>query len=435
MKRLPIAQAHLPTEFWDFVIHVYPGDQWKETVVFTTKNLDVTKPVLVRVHSECLTGDIFWSYKCDCGPQKEASLRMINMSENGMFIYHRQEWRGIGLYEKIKAYKLQEEWYDTYDANVALGHKPDAREYSVVWQIFRDFWVREIRLITNNPAKISEISALWVTITERVPLIMATNTHNEAYIDTKANKFQHLFSDDSSHYFYWVHGVESQDQANELCRFVSYKIRNPLLKICISHETLNAGAIRNQIIQKRTEEIFQTISAYERCTPILHFSFSESTDPYSDIKYIKDHFPYVKFVQLNDLPLNIWKEITRFASEFFVLDLPITNESFHLYMMDDNFIDFIKHQKIFILLDNSWWKWIRESTENYMKKISFLLKKWLNNIVLAWWFWPEHLSPYFECKEAFKMNFSIDAETHLKTDGHFDAEKAKLYLTYLLKHG
>lgn len=187
--------AALPSNYGDLSITVYAQGHGKETVVLTTKRLTGHIPPLVRIHSECLTGDTFGSLRCDCGPQKDASLHMIAESGNGIFIYLRQEGRGIGLFEKIKAYRLQEEGHDTYDANILLGHDADAREYSMAKKVLDDFDIHNIRLITNNPKKVTAMQKLGINVSERVPLIIPANKFNQHYLDTKKKKFGHHFDE------------------------------------------------------------------------------------------------------------------------------------------------------------------------------------------------------------------------------------------------
>ncbi len=183
--------AELPSSFGEFVIKVWPGGKGEESIALITKDIDITKPVLVRVHSECITGDVFNSLRCDCGPQKEEALKLIGSSGNGILLYLRQEGRGIGLYEKIKAYSLQDTGYDTYEANELLGHAPDEREYSWVKTILDDLHVTQIRLLTNNPVKMKEIADLGIKIIERIGLVTNSNKYNQKYLHTKRNKFNH----------------------------------------------------------------------------------------------------------------------------------------------------------------------------------------------------------------------------------------------------
>ena len=182
----------LPTKYGEFIVHVWPEKKGHEPIAIRTINIDISKPVLVRVHSECLTGDTFGSKRCDCAEQKEAALKMIYECGNGMMIYLRQEGRGIGLYEKIKSYRLQSEGIDTYDANIELGHEPDLREYSQIKMILDELNVHDIKLLTNNPEKLKKIADLGISIVERVPLVMDSNEYNEKYLEVKKTKFKHL---------------------------------------------------------------------------------------------------------------------------------------------------------------------------------------------------------------------------------------------------
>lgn len=156
-------------------------------------NWDPEEPVLVRVHSSCLTGDIFGSCRCECGPQLHAAMEMIEAAGKGVIVYMNQEGRGIGLMNKLKAYRLQEEGLDTVEANEKLGFKPDERDYGVGAQILRDLGVRKLRLITNNPTKRAGLVGYGLEIVENVPLVIKPNEHNASYLETKRNKMGHLF--------------------------------------------------------------------------------------------------------------------------------------------------------------------------------------------------------------------------------------------------
>ncbi len=187
-------EINLPTAYGDFRCVAYTNElDGREHIALVKGDIDPKEPVLVRVHSECLTGDVFGSHRCDCGPQLDAALKQIEDEGKGVLLYMRQEGRGIGLLNKLKAYKLQEEGYDTVEANHKLGYPADLRDYGIGAQILVDLGVRQMRLLTNNPRKIKGLSGYGLDLYERVPLKMEANENNEKYLNTKRDKLGHLF--------------------------------------------------------------------------------------------------------------------------------------------------------------------------------------------------------------------------------------------------
>jgi len=194
------AIAELPTRFGDFhIVAFYNNKDNKEHVAIVRGDATNAEDVPVRVHSECLTGDVMGSLRCDCRDQLESALRMIGKMEKGILLYMRQEGRGIGLINKIRAYGLQEHGYDTVEANIALGFRDDERDYSVAAHMLESLKVKSIRLITNNPKKIEELEKNGVCVTGRIPHIMQPNKYNRFYLETKANKSGHLIDFSGMH--------------------------------------------------------------------------------------------------------------------------------------------------------------------------------------------------------------------------------------------
>ncbi|MBP5996119.1 MAG: bifunctional 3,4-dihydroxy-2-butanone-4-phosphate synthase/GTP cyclohydrolase II [Crocinitomicaceae bacterium] len=184
--------VHMPTEFGDFQLRAFKdtsNDQ--DHLVLTKGTWDKDEPVLVRVHSSCLTGDIFGSCRCDCGPQLHKAMEVIEKEGKGAIVYMNQEGRGIGLLNKLKAYKLQEEGLDTYEANEKLGFKADERDYGIGAQIIRSIGISKMRLMSNNPKKRTGLIGYGLEIVENVGLEIASNIHNQHYLETKRDKMGH----------------------------------------------------------------------------------------------------------------------------------------------------------------------------------------------------------------------------------------------------
>jgi 3,4-dihydroxy 2-butanone 4-phosphate synthase / GTP cyclohydrolase II len=183
----------LPTDYGNFRLHAYrqlTNDQ--EHLALVKGKWKEDEPVLVRVHSSCLTGDIFGSCRCDCGPQLHKAMQMIEAEGKGVIVYMNQEGRGIGLLNKLKAYKLQEEGFDTVDANIKLGFKMDERDYGVGAQILRDLGVTKMKLMTNNPTKRAGLVGYGLEIVDNVPIEIESNAHNKSYLITKRDKMGHI---------------------------------------------------------------------------------------------------------------------------------------------------------------------------------------------------------------------------------------------------
>ena len=190
-----LVQTRIPTEYGEFVLHYFSNTiDDKEHVALVFGDVANKAQVPVRIHSECFTGDVLGSRRCDCGDQLDRALQLISAHGFGVLIYLRQEGRGIGLLKKLQAYNLQDEGMDTVDANIHLGHLPDEREYTIAALMVENLRIESIQLITNNPNKIQQLQSLGIKVDGRIAIEIESNRDNRAYLQTKAHKMDHLLT-------------------------------------------------------------------------------------------------------------------------------------------------------------------------------------------------------------------------------------------------
>lgn len=192
---LKVESARIPTRYGEFTLSLYVNRvDRKEHLALIMGEVREQDEVLLRVHSECFTGDVLGSLRCDCGEQLELAMQLIAQQGQGVIVYLRQEGRGIGLPDKLRAYNLQDQGYDTVDANLILGHQADEREYSVAAAIIEDLGIRSIRLLTNNPTKLESLQELGVEVSARIPLEVAVTAENASYLQAKATRMNHVLT-------------------------------------------------------------------------------------------------------------------------------------------------------------------------------------------------------------------------------------------------
>lgn len=188
-----LVQTPIPTRHGEFILHYYSNNvDDKEHIALVKGDVANQEDITVRIHSECFTGDVLGSRRCDCGEQLAMAMQMLNEAEQGILIYLRQEGRGIGLLKKLQAYNLQDQGLDTVDANIKLGHLADEREYSVAALMLESLQVKSVQLITNNPKKIDSLNKLGIKVTKRIPIEVVAHKDNLGYLKTKAKKMAHM---------------------------------------------------------------------------------------------------------------------------------------------------------------------------------------------------------------------------------------------------
>jgi GTP cyclohydrolase II len=421
-------QTTIPTKFGVFKMYVWPGDQGKELVALTTETLNPFATTTVRVHSECLTGDAFGSQKCDCGTQKEKSLRLVNSSKNGIFIYHRQEGRNIGLYEKIRSYKLQEKGLNTFEANLALGCEPDQREYSDVNVVLSYFSVKDIDLVTNNPSKITSIAGLGLNIKKVTPLSIKSNLHNKKYIETKHSMFKHGVKERSK-YFYSVCYITQKQDLTKLADVFSRLPQDPSRLLCLGVYA-DISTLVNSISCKKIASIFDEARKYKNIRVVLHYSFKNTKDSEEELLEIKTALPNVDYVQLNDLKNKSMQTIKKASKLFTYVNIVITNKDIKL-LEDKTFVTIARKPETFICIDNSFGKGKNESLKKLKEKVRKVIKQGINEVSVSGGFGPDTLENYFSLRNYYTFDISIDAESKLKTNGKLDISKATKYLQKL----
>lgn len=421
-------ETSIATKYGEFFTRVYRCIESKETVVLWSGEFSDENPPLVRVHSECLTGDVIGSLKCDCGKQLHKSMSLIQ-EHGGILIYLRQEGRGIGLFEKIKAYELQSKGYDTFEANTILGHVPDARTYEMVKVVLDDFPISRIRLLTNNPSKVSEIAKYGIEIIERVPILIQPNKHNRKYFETKKKKFHHNFSDNQETYYYGCH-VDSANEFNKIISRFPTEFNDPFLTLSIGI-TASHKSLRSKQEKSRIDSIYKAISDRKSIVPVLHFSFKNSDEPAKELQLIHEVFPFVKCLQLNDVnSLNY--SFLKQAFSLFEIYLPLADDNFGI-LNTPKIRKLIEGNSGFILLDNSKGTGKAETFDIYREKIDQLFEWGLKRVALCGGFGPDELQTYYSLRRYYRVNFSIDAETRLRKANKVDIDLTQKYLGQLLE--
>lgn len=432
-----IVSMEMPTDFGVFDLRVWNGERGRELVAFSTPGIDPTKEVMLRVHSECLTGDLFHSLTCDCGPQKDLALKRIREHGNGIFIYHRQEGRNTGLFKKVQSYNLMQQGMDTHEALLSIAGHPDPREYSEVLTVLDAIIGKHkscIRLLTNNPYKALFLERHGYKVVIE-PLRAGASIHNASYTQAKTEKFLH----NSIGYAPYTSVTLSRSDIRDNRKEIEHAIRN--IRPSAGGRKLFLGvdlSLRSHFKDPRIVgdlKSFQSsaISHIEGVYIVLHIYYPVSRTSQRDLKRFLHQLSFPYSLQFR-LPLDAKAGfrvdvdlLDSFHAEHVIFQL---KES-HFYLLEQkSFAEYFASANKFLLLEDSWGQGRVEDLGITQQHVLQAVTRGLSRIAVAGGYSGENASRVHDLEDYFKIPISVDAESRLRTDGKLDAAKMKRYLAF-----
>ena len=439
MKKQNIVSVELPTAVGNFRLHVWDGDRGRELVALSTPTLDAAREIMVRVHSECLTGDIFRSLACDCGPQKDLALQKIQEHGNGIFIYHRQEGRNTGLYKKVQSYNLMQQGMDTHDALLSLVGHPDPREYSDILTALSqllDNKKSHIRLLSNNPYKALFLERYGYQVALE-PLRTATSLHSAAYTDAKTQKFLHNTVGYAPYTSITLSRGDIQQRLPSIATILSsvhpwIEARKLFIGLGMYPEK---GDLSDAKLQSELETLHARVSKVQNAHLVLHMDYPLSRSAQRELKRFLGKLAFPYSLQFR-LPISAPEGridvelIDSFHGEHVIFQL---KEEHFTLLEQKGFIDYFSSPNKFLLLDESWAKGTREDVAIKKTRILKLISRGLSRIAVAGGYGADNAPEIHELEDFFKLPISVDAESQLRTDGYVDEVKAAAYLSFFFQ--
>lgn len=441
MKKQEQISVEIPTPFGVFTFSVWDRERGRELVALSSVTLDPHKEVMVRIHSECLTGDTFGSYTCDCGPQRDLALQMIQQHGNGVFIYHRQEGRNAGLFRKIQGYNLMRSGKDTHEAYLELIGHPDPREYSDVLSVMESLLGGQksrIQLLTNNPYKILFLERYGYPVVA-MPLQAGASFHNSAYMESKTQKFLHnsigygpyvgatLFREDIMR-----QGKEIACILQDLTSFHSN--RKVFLGVALSSER---GDLKDDSLARDLNAFYKKISDVKRVSLVLHLTYPAERQNQRDLARFLDKLAFAYSLQFRLVPhtSHPTKVDPELLDSFHAEHLIFQLKEEHFYLLEQRGVaEYFRLPNKFLLVDESWGTGILEDASATREKILKLVSRGLSRVAVAGGYGPENVSRIGELEDYFKIPISVDAESKLRTGGALDLSKLKMYLSHSFPH-
>jgi len=434
-----IVSTSIPTSFGVFKLWVWDKERGQEPLALSTPELNPTKEVIVRIHSECLTGDVFSSLTCDCGPQKKVALQEIKKHGNGIFIYHRQEGRNMGLFKKIQAYNLMQGGLDTHEANILLSGSPDAREYSDILKILNILlhgYKSALVLLSNNPYKKLFLERQGYCVVMR-PLCVGKTIYNTNYFQTKEQKFSHYTVAYQPYAGITLFREDLKNQGTNIARLInSFDLKNCGRKIFLGISIFpQNNDLKDNRLAKEINQFAQKFKNNPGVCIVLHLDYNERRLFYHDLK---NFLALLKFRYSLQLRLNQNSKLSKIDLEI-LESLCGENVIFQIkknqYALLENpkFIECFQKAHTFLLLDESFGTGTSESLALTREKIMTVIKKDISHIAVAGGYNHDKLNEITALEDYFKIPISVDAESKLHKNHTLDLTETSAYLAFFFR--
>lgn len=436
MKTRNIVEMDMPTKWGSFRLYVWEGERGRELVALSTPTLDPTRELVVRIHSECLTGDTFYSLTCDCGAQKDAALQRIQESGNGVFIYHRQEGRNVGLFKKIQSYNLMQQGFDTHDALLSVVGHPDPREYSDVLTVLQTLLKErnsKLRLLTNNPYKTLFLQRHGYEVISEA-LRFGTSIHNTEYAETKERKFLHNAVGYGPYASVTLDRTDignHLDEVDSILRAIRPLDGGRKLFVGVGLYA-ERGDFKDSGVLDELGVLYSSLSQIQNAHIVLHMDYPAKRTLQRDLE---------RFLRKLSFPYSLQFRLPRSAAIGTRVDVDLLDslhaehvifqlKEDHFYLLEQkSFVEYFSSPNKFVLLDESWATGEREDIEKKKARILKLIAAGLSRIAVAGGYNAENALEIHELEDYFKLPISIDAESRLRTAGAINSEKARAYLS------